>query len=191
MVKQLYYIFLIVLFSSYSSYCQEYNEVKTKNNIIGFNVTEMVSQFIPFKERVELTGPFQFMWKVGNNGKMFNLQLGFLPDDFSRIGYANVAIGYSRQKSFSEKFYYISSQSLIISQGSLNTRERVQAPEFFFDKQNSIGVDLAWGIGYRLGKRVSIYSETSFLVLRSEFTDFIEFEFVPPIGLYLVAELNR
>jgi len=51
------------------------------HNFIGFNMTEAVSQFVPFTNRVSASGPFQFTWRSGSNGNLFNLQLGLKAGD--------------------------------------------------------------------------------------------------------------
>jgi len=183
-VRSVIVLIVFIVFISSDIFGQE--QVRG-NNIIGLNMTEMVSQLVPFGSRTTVYGPYQFMWRTGKNGKMLNLQFGFQPDSEERFGYGNVALGFSRMKNLGEKFYWTSTQSIMITSGDLNIRKR---SEFFFD-EGGLGVDVAWGLGYRLGQRVSIFTEARLVaILITDFGD-RTLDFVPPIGVFIVADLSK
>jgi len=158
---------------------------KVGNNIVGINVSEALSQFMPFGQATTLIGPYQFMWRSGRNGKMFSLQFGFHPDTDDNVGYGNVAIGFSRLKDLGDKFYWTSTQSLITSSGSLNVR----SSQFDFNNfgNDGTGLDFSWGLGYKLGKKVSLFTEMRLVIL---ILGNPNIELVPPFGIFLAADLK-
>ncbi len=179
-----YLVLILISFSTYSTQLLS-QEASAKNQFIGFNMTEMISQFIPFTDKVEFSGPFQFLYRVGKNGKMMNVQLGFEGDRADRLGYGHLALGFSKLKELNEKFYIVFTGNLVFHSGTLN----LEREELFIFNQSGLGISAAAGFGYKLSSRVSIYSEASYLWRTFDIGDG-DIRFLPPVGVFIVADIR-
>ncbi len=188
--------FLIVLLSAQEeNYIGDTDFGKNKIRMLGFNITGMVSQFMPFSQRIDQTGPFQFKFMGGGAGHLFNMQLGagkidqgnddpfgFSRDEF----YTNLVFGYARYKEVNEKFYHYFSQNMMFSSGFLNKPDE----DIPFFQEAYIAFNAGWGVGYKLTPQVSLCTEIQFVfALGGVSGDQSIVEFIPPIGLFLVTHL--
>lgn len=168
-----------------------------KVRLLGFNMTQMITQFMPFSDRVDQAGPFQFKYMGGGGGHLFNMQLGagrIQPDNSDNIfffeqteTYVSMVFGYARFKNVNQKFYHYFSQNLMISSGFLN-----QPGEDFGSEEEFFAFNGAWGVGYKLTPKISICTELQFILSLDGglgIGSAERIQFIPPIGLFLVAHL--
>lgn len=173
-----------------------YISKKAKTRLLGFNMTEMVTQFMPFSQRIDQAGPYQFKFMGGGNGHLFNMQIGAgtIEGDRQDIffgggdSYVNMVFGYARLKNVSEKFYHYFSQNMMLSSGFLNQPDE----EIFSFEDGFVAFNGAWGVGYKLTPRVSLCTEIQFIFAIDGILGDGDgrFQFVPPIGLFLVTHLK-
>lgn len=153
---------------------------------VGFNVSELVGLFIPFKGRNTATGPFSVVWRTGRNNNYFNFQMGarMRERDFSEenTNYTNIQIGYLRKKPLGPKFSYYTSQNILLTYGGFNI------PGTVFQDFARPGLTFVGGFEYNLTEHVAIVAETSFAVIVDVSFGFDPtLTFIPPIGLFLVG----
>lgn len=153
---------------------------KTKVKEVGINITQLATQFIPFKGRSTVTGPFALVWRSGSNGKFFNIQIGAqISAGGSNGDYANIQIGYLKKRNLGEKFTYFTSQNFIVTGGGLNI------PSQENNRDGSFGFSFGAGLQYELSDHIALSTETLFVI---SFGDSGGVNFVPPIGLFLMAK---
>jgi len=159
---------------------QQLTGQKVKVKEVGINMTELLTQFVPFKGRSTVSGPFAVMWRSGSNGKFFNIQLGArISENGFDTNYANLQIGYLRKRDLGDKMSYFTSQNFIITGGGLNI------PNQELDQDGSMGFSFGAGLQYELSEHLAIASETLFVIA---FGDSGGANFVPPIGIFLLAK---
>ncbi len=148
-----------------------------KHRQVGFNISEMINLFIPFKGRIP-SGPFGATWRAGRNNKYFNLQIGAQilgdNDDF-----ANIQVGYLKKRPLNDKIIYYTSSNLLLSGGGLNL------PGTENDLDGGWGLSFGGGFEYVLAKNVSVATEAFFVVLVGGFDPGIQI--VPPVGIFLLG----
>ncbi len=148
-----------------------------KHRQVGFNVSEMINLFIPFKGRLP-SGPFGAIWRSGRNNKYFNLQIGAqITGDNNDFG--NIQVGYLRKKPLNDKMLYYTSTNIILSGGGLNL------PSIENDNDGRWGLSFGGGFEYALAKNVSVATEAFFMVLLGGINSGIQI--VPPLGIYLLG----
>ena len=154
---------------------------------VGLNLTQTLSQFIPFNESLSRSGPFTLLFRSGRENKRFNLELGMrLKDDISfnnMTNYFNLAAGYLKKRELSEKFNYYVSYNAIINFGSFNQ------PNEAFTDSGGIGFGLGFGIEYKLSDHVKLVTESMLTVTSSDFG--LNINTIPPIGLFLVVDFYK
>ena len=152
----------------------------TKVKEVGINITQLATQFIPFKGRSTVTGPFAIVWRSGSNGKFFNIQIGAqISDTGNNDDYANIQIGYLKKRNLGEKFTYFTSQNFIVTGGGLNI------PNQDNDRGGSFGFSFGAGLQYEFSDHIALSTETLFVIA---FGESAGINFVPPIGLFLMAK---
>lgn len=154
---------------------------KKKDKEVGINITQLATQFIPFKGSSTVTGPFAIAWRSGSNGKFFNIQIGAqISDSGSDDSYANIQIGYLKKRNLGEKVSYFTSQNFIITGGGLN----IPKQELNNDG-GAFGFSFGAGLQYEFTEHLALATETLLVIA---FGDSGGVNFVPPIGLFLMAK---
>ena len=152
---------------------------KKKDKEVGINITQLATQFIPFKGRSTLTGPFAITWRSGSNGKFFNIQIGAQVSD-AENNFANIQIGYLKKRELGEKVSYFTSQNFILSAGGLNVPNQES-----FNNGGAFGFSFGAGLQYEFTEHLALATETLLVIA---FGDSGGVNFVPPIGLFLMAK---
>ena len=151
-----------------------------KQKEVGINMTEMITQFVPFKGRSSISGPFALMWRSGSNGKYLNIQVGArISDNTFDDNYANLQIGFLKKRPLGEKMTYFTSQNFIVTAGGLNI------PNQELGQDGSFGFSFGAGLQYELSNHLAIATETLFVLA---FGDSGGINFVPPVGIFLLAK---
>lgn len=166
-------LILIVLFS-FEMNAQE------KSREVGLNMTQLVSQFIPFKGNSTLSGPFSFFYRRGKNDRFFNLQIGARVDsDNFETNFINFQVGYLRKRDLGNKFKYYNSINFIASAGGFNS-----PGTDFNDDFAGTGFSMGLGFEYNLTESIFLATETTFLlVLGSDG----RLDILPPVAIFLAA----
>lgn len=167
-------IILLVLLVSVEIDAQE------KSREVGLNMTQLISQFIPFKGNSSLSGPFSFLYRRGKNNRFFNLQIGARVDtDQFETNFLNFQVGYLRKRDLGHKFKYYNSINFLASAGGLNS----PGTEFNDDFAGT-GFSLGLGFEYNITESIFLATETTFLlVVGSEG----RLDILPPVALFLGA----
>ncbi|MBT8231064.1 MAG: hypothetical protein HKO66_11445 [Saprospiraceae bacterium] len=169
---------------------EEINEKKRKARAgktveMGINLTQTITQFIPFNESVRRAGPFTFLYRSGKGAKRFNLELGvrIQDDNINNDNYFNLAAGFLKRKEINSKFSYYTSYNGIINFGSFNE------PNDTFNDQGTIGFGLGLGFEYKITDNLKLMTETH-LILGITDED-PSLNTIPPIGLFLIVDFNK
>lgn len=178
------------LLEGYEKYIENDKETR-KNNIkrhreIGLNLTQLVTQFIPFNEDVDFDGPFSLAFRTGKNKSYFSLQVGLQTDpsfNSQTPNFVNIAFGYLRKSKAYKKFCYYTSYNLLVSSGSFNIGTDQN------NENGAIGGTFGFGFEYSLNEFISVGTE-SHLFIGSRDGDF-NATIIPPIGLFLVGKLKK
>jgi hypothetical protein len=155
--------------------------------IIGFNMTPLVTQLIPFnRSNPREAGPFLMRFKRYNfeRTRAFRFSMGLAVvnfDDNSDPSFSlNLAFGSEKRKSISDRWSYTKGFDFMILVGNKNI------PGNSSSDQASIGVGPVWGIEYTIGKRITVGTEAALnLGVNLNFDVIINFEILPPVGIFL------
>ncbi len=154
--------------------------------VVGFNMTGLASELIPFNAINPLTtGPVNIFAKFFVNNLGYRLGFGANLADFSSQNenvHLNIRNGYEIRKKINENWGYSHGCDMLISFGNLNL------PGNTSDNSDiMVGIAPFWGVEYRLSKFVSISTETSLLIGLSEGFGGASprLQFIPPIALFL------
>ena len=151
-----------------------------KHREVGFNVSELINIFIPFKGRVA-SGPFGAVWRSGRNNKYLNIQLGarVLNTNNDNDDFFNLQIGYLKKIPINEKFLYYRSINGFVSAGGFNV------PGIPNDRNDGTsGVSFGLGFEYTIVKNISVGTEA---LLVAGIVDSGTFQIIPPVGIFLMG----
>ncbi len=152
---------------------------------VGINVSSLFTQFVPLGNGSSRTGPYSVIFRLGNNEKMFSIQAGMEAGDlesFEGLDHFNLALGYLRKRSISDKFNYYTMYNLMGFFGSFNDPSSQESAN---SDAGGIGAGIGFGIEYKISKNIFIGTE-AIMYIGSPSPDFI-----PPAALYLIAHFNR
>lgn len=154
-----------------------------KKRYVGFNMTELVSTFIPFKGRATASGPFGVTWRAGRYKRFFNFQMGARVTDVfdDDINFLNIQLGFGKRKPINDKFDYTVTYNVILSGGGFNV-----PGEELRDDGATFGLSFGGGIEYKLYKNIGLSVESYFIVGSGDGGP--EIRIIPPIGLNLLAK---
>jgi len=154
----------------------------------GFNMTGLVSNFIPFNSTKLGLQRYAFSYKKTRikkkSGKLATLRFGIGIDNiFDDNGFFNFnfRIGGEKKRKLSEKFTFISGNDFILLVEPVNEN----AKDLIFEDTPKIGVGYShpFGIEFHLNNRVSLYTETA-LQVTVGFPPVV-LRVVPPASIYL------
>ncbi len=166
-----------------------------KEKQFQMNVTPLLVKFVPFNRETSFTGPYDFMYKSFRGDKAFRLALGAklnsnafnTSDDDSHI---NLRIGYEKRYTLSPKWRINRGIDWVGTVGGFNVPRPTTTPSFpsFGIVTAGFGAGFSLGIEYRIHPRISISTE-SMLFLGLQANTLIGFTVVPPLGLFISANL--
>jgi hypothetical protein len=155
--------------------------------VIGMNLSPLAAKFIPFKEADDqLAGPFQMRFKAygPKNAYAFRFSMGIriLPDENGEPvdPQLNLAIGWERRRSLTQKWIYTRGMDFMLLAGDLNV------PGNIGNEENAmVGFGPVWGIEYLMDRRLSIGVESTLFLGYSISQDVVVFNIIPPVGIFL------
>lgn len=154
--------------------------------IVGFNMTPLVTQLIPFnRSSPRLAGPYLIRFKrYGATGKRaFRFSLGLTtatPDDVDTKVGANLGFGWEKRRGFARRWTYTRGFDIALLLGNNNL------PDFTTTGNAILALGPLWGLEYTLAPRITLGTETSLLLGVNAAFEFLPvFQVVPPVGLFL------
>jgi len=154
----------------------------------GFNMTGLVSNFIPFNSTKLGLQRYAFSYKFTRirkkTSKLSTLRLGIgldnILDDTEAFNF-NFRLGVERKQILSDKWTFITGNDFILLLEPIN----INASEEFFEDTPRIGIGYSrpFGIEFHLNNRISIYTETA-LQITAGFPP-IAVRIVPPASIFL------
>ncbi|MFZ4542632.1 MAG: hypothetical protein ACOYOA_01180 [Saprospiraceae bacterium] len=161
---------------------------KSKNyTSVGMNMTSLLSRLVPFGNGIPLAGPTTLMLRRYSSNRAFRLALGLNSNLETDRANASLRIGFEKKKELNTKFVFTRGIDAMLSAGSFNI------PGFRFSNINSafFGGLISFGLEYKLDKQISVGTETLLILgLENENDVALAFKIVPPLALYLHANLN-
>lgn len=152
---------------------------------IGINVSSLISQFVPLGTSSTSTGPYNIIFRIGNQEDLFHIQLGMDSDETDgELNHFNAGFGYMRKTPINDKFIYYKFFNIMGFSGNFNDPNSSSVSSIF-GPEGGAGLGIGLGIEYKLSSQVHLGTE-AILYLGSPALDII-----PPIGLYLIAHLER
>jgi len=173
-------VVLLMMTASCSAQDQGYDPFD-KRRQVGFNMTELISSLIPFRDGITPSGPFGVTWRAGRE-RFFNFQMGArVADVFEEdFNFLNIQVGFGKRQLINEKFSYFNTYNLILSGGGFNL-----PGERLGDDEGTIGISFGGGIEYQLYKSISLSVETLFVV--GSGGDGPKIQIIPPVGVNMHA----
>jgi hypothetical protein len=137
MLNKIFLIFIICHFTwCINLHSQELIEKpipKKNSKEIGVNITNFISQFVPFGNNAPNLGPFSYSYKYYGSAAAFRFGLGMnissLENNFDDF-FLNIRIGYEKRKHINNKWAFTRGMDLAFFAGdeSLNTNNTGDAP---------------------------------------------------------------
>lgn len=164
---------------------KRYNEYFPPARITALNMSPLLTYLIPFnRSNPRLSGPIQARFRYARKGKAaFRMGLGvsILNNvDGDDNNFLNMELGWEKRRNISKRWAYVRSTQLFFSAG------RVNVPGSTLSEGQVPGIGLSWGMGveYALAKGITLSTEAMLLAPFLN-DDGFNFEFLPPVGLFL------
>lgn len=162
---------------------KRYNEYFPPARITALNMSPLLTYLIPFnRSNPRLSGPIQARFRYARKGKAaFRMGLGVSIInnlDGDNTNFLNMELGWERRRNLSKRWAYVRSTQLFFSAG------RVNVPGSTLSEVPGIGLGWGMGVEYALAKGITLSTEAMLLAPFLN-DDGFNFEFLPPVGLFL------
>lgn len=155
---------------------QEFN----KYSQVGFNMSPLISQLIPFSNASSQKGPYTVLFRRynQNNNKGFQFGIGMDIAFNNEISFLNMRFGYISKRNITEKWTTVGSFDIALFAGGFNL------PGDTTEDEAGIGFNFGRSIEYEIFPNATLGTEIIAFFGASLSDEGPVFRVIPPIALY-------